>query len=282
MEVLRVIARKRLKGPEGEFYLDVKLKLRKEFLVILGHSGAGKTTLLRILAGLEDVESGYIEVDGEVWLNTQSGINLPPNKRSVGFVFQDYALFPNMTVYENVAYGMRKKDKRKVEELLKLVGIYGLKDRYPDELSGGQKQRVALLRALAREPKILLLDEPLSALDPETRFKLQGELKNFQRRFNIPTIMVTHDKQEALRLADRLIILNKGKIEKEGKPEEVFFYENNGEFVVNAYVLRKTPKGIILSVCQEALQIKVPEEKAKELKEGDLIRISSKTFNILT
>ena len=211
MIVIKV--KKRLHGAEGDFWLDVELELRDgEFLVLFGPSGSGKTTLLRCVAGLERPEEGYIEVNGEVWFDSKRGINLPPQKRHVGFVFQDYALFPNMSLLENVMYGMKRKDKEKALELLRKVRLEGLKDKRPNQISGGQKQRVALIRALAREPKVLLLDEPLSALDEELRAELQEELKSFQRSYNIPTLMVTHHKEEALRLADRIVRIKEGRV----------------------------------------------------------------------
>ncbi len=205
--------KKRLHGAEGDFWLDVELELRDgEFLVLFGPSGSGKTTLLRCVAGLERPEEGYIEVNGEVWFDSKRGINLPPQKRHVGFVFQDYALFPNMSLLENVMYGMKIEDKEKALELLRKVRLEGLKDKRPNQISGGQRQRVALIRALAREPKVLLLDEPLSALDEELRAELQEELKSFQRSYNIPTLMVTHHKEEALRLADRIVRIKEGRV----------------------------------------------------------------------
>ncbi len=205
--------KKRLHGAEGDFWLDVDIELRNgEFLVLWGPSGSGKTTILRCIAGLERPQEGYIEVNGEVWFDSKRGINLPPQKRHVGFVFQDYALFPNMSLLENVMYGMKRKDKEKALELLRKVRLEGLKDKRPNQISGGQKQRVALIRALAREPKVLLLDEPLSALDEELRAELQEELKSFQRSYNIPTLMVTHHKEEALRLADRIVRIKEGRV----------------------------------------------------------------------
>lgn len=211
MIVIKV--KKRLHGAEGDFWLDVDIELRNgEFLVLWGPSGSGKTTLLRCIAGLERPQEGYIKVNGEVWFDSKRCINLPPQKRHVGFVFQDYALFPNMSLLENVMYGMKGKDKEKALELLRKVRLEGLKDKRPNQISGGQRQRVALIRALAREPKVLLLDEPLSALDEELRAELQEELKSFQRSYNIPTLMVTHHKEEALRLADRIVRIKEGRV----------------------------------------------------------------------
>ncbi|MFN3567954.1 MAG: ABC transporter ATP-binding protein [Caldimicrobium sp.] len=216
--MIKVKVKKKLHGIRGDFWLDVDFKMGAEFVVLLGPSGSGKTTLLRTIAGLETPQEGYIEVNGAVWFDSIKGINLPPQKRQVGFVFQDYALFPNMTLFENVMYGMKKKNKEKALELLNKVKLEALKDKKPHQISGGQKQRIALIRALAREPQILLLDEPLSALDEDLRATLQEELKGFQRQYGIPTLMVTHSWEEALRLADKVIRIDEGKIKEEGEP----------------------------------------------------------------
>lgn len=152
--MIRLEVKKRLHGSQGDFYLEVSLEVKdKEFVVVFGPSGSGKTTLLRILAGLETPQEGYIEMDGEIWYDSKKGINLPPQKREVGFVFQDYSLFPNMSVFENVAFGMRRKDPNKVMELLRLAKMEELKDRKPNTLSGGQRQRVALLESFSERSK---------------------------------------------------------------------------------------------------------------------------------
>jgi molybdate transport system ATP-binding protein len=239
--MIRFSLKKKLHGAQGDFLLELEFEMgAEEFIVILGPSGSGKTTLLRILAGLEKPEEGYIEVKGEVWYDSKRGINLPPQKRDVGFVFQDYALFPNMSLFENIAFGMKKKDPQRVMELLKLAGLEQLKDKNPSVLSGGQKQRVALLRALAKEPKLLLLDEPLSALDPETAITIREEIKKFQRSFNIPTIMVSHNREDALSLADRVLLLSEGKIKSVGKPKDVLFSRRESpKFSLNGIILEK-------------------------------------------
>ncbi|MFN7066046.1 MAG: ATP-binding cassette domain-containing protein [Aquificaceae bacterium] len=217
--MIRVKVKKKLHGVKGDFWLEADLEMGAQFVVLLGPSGSGKTTLLRCIAGLETPQEGYIEVNGSVWFDSKRGINLPPQKRQVGFVFQDYALFPNMSLLENVMYGMKIKDKEKALELLKKVKLELLKDKKPHQISGGQRQRVALVRALAREPQILLLDEPLSALDEDLRATMQEELKNFQKEYAIPTLMVTHIWQEALKLADRIIRIEEGRIKEEVKPK---------------------------------------------------------------
>lgn len=208
----------------NEFGLDVTFGIpRGKVTALFGHSGAGKSSILRIIAGLETADSGAISHGTEVWFDKEKGIHLPPQRRSVGFVFQDFALFPHLTVEKNVAYGVKEKAKLKnLRELISLVGLTGYERYYPAQLSGGQKQRVALIRALAREPDLLLLDEPLSALDWETRRQLQEDLKSIINQFHVTTLYVTHDVTEVYKLADYVIALESGKIVKQGTPEDVF------------------------------------------------------------
>ncbi|MFA7022829.1 ABC transporter ATP-binding protein, partial [Aliarcobacter sp.] len=184
--------KKELHGSNGVMNLDINLSLQNgEFVALSGDSGSGKTTLLRVLAGLEEA-FGEIIVDGEIWLNEK--IKKPIQKRDIGFVFQDYALFENLSVIDNLLYV--KKDKDLAKQLLSLTDLYELKNRYPSSLSGGQKQRVSLCRALMKRPKILLMDEPLSALDPHMRLKLQDEILTLHKEFKTTTIMVSHDPSE--------------------------------------------------------------------------------------
>ncbi|MDY7577662.1 putative 2-aminoethylphosphonate ABC transporter ATP-binding protein [Herbaspirillum sp. RTI4] len=199
---------------------DIKLHVRKgEFVCLLGPSGCGKTTLLRIIAGLEVQDSGGLTMD-----QREIG-NLPPAQRNYGIVFQSYALFPNLSVADNIAYALRSnrlEKNRRVDELLDLVGLAGAEQRYPAQLSGGQQQRVALARALATSPRLLLLDEPLSALDAKVRERLRQELRNLQRKLGITTIMVTHDQDEALEIADTIVVMNEGRIEQIGSAEQIY------------------------------------------------------------
>ncbi|WP_448583726.1 sulfate/molybdate ABC transporter ATP-binding protein [Thermocrinis sp.] len=282
--MIKFKVKKRLHGAQGDFILDVDIEVGEgELLVIFGPSGSGKTTILRILAGLERPEEGYIEVNGSVWFDSKININLPPQKRDVGFVFQDYSLFPNMTVFENIAFGMKKKNPQKVIELLKLANMEELKNRKPTNLSGGQKQRVALLRALAREPKVLLLDEPLSALDPETALTLGEEIKRFQKRFSIPTIMVSHSKEETLKLADRVCQLSNGKVISIGKPKDVLFSRKlSPKFSLKGILLEKSfsdPVCILsVAVGSEVVQVVVSKEEGQELNVGDWVLLSTKAF----
>jgi iron(III) transport system ATP-binding protein len=193
-----------------------------EFLCVLGPSGCGKTTLLRVVAGLEPQDAGTVSLGG------RDVSRLPVARRNVGIVFQSYALFPNLTAAENVGYGLRNRVRdraevrRRVEELLLLVGLQDLGGKYPAQLSGGQQQRVALARAMALSPDLLLLDEPLSALDAQVRILLRAELRQLQRRLGVTTLMVTHDQEEALTMADRILVMDRGAIVQDGGPQEIY------------------------------------------------------------
>lgn len=202
---------------------DISLSIKKgEFICFLGPSGCGKTTLLRAIAGLD------LQSQGHIFMNGEDVSSYPPSMRDFGIVFQNYALFPNLTVNKNIAYGMqgrghkKKVVKQRVKELLNQVGLPDQGKKYPKELSGGQQQRVALARALAVSPGMLLLDEPLSALDAKVRAHLRHEIKTLQRDLGVTTIMVTHDQEEALSMADRIVLLRDGKIEQVGTPEDLY------------------------------------------------------------
>jgi molybdate transport system ATP-binding protein len=196
-----------------------------ELVALVGPSGSGKTTILRAIAGLYRPRLGKIICNGHIWLDTEARVNVSPQRRRVGLVFQDYALFPHLSTLDNVtsALGHRAGSERPIRarELLKLVHLEGLEQQRPAQLSGGQRQRVALARALAREPAVLLLDEPFSAVDQVTRRKLQRELVLLRRRINIPTLLVTHDLDEAAALADRICVLHRGRTLQQGPPLEV-------------------------------------------------------------
>ncbi len=190
--------------------------------VLYGPSGCGKTTILRCLAGLEQPERGVIRCGAVTWFDAAAGVCLPPQRRGVGFLFQEYALFPHLTVAANIGYGLARSERRRIAELLDLLQLTGLDERYPRQLSGGQQQRVALARALAPRPRLLLLDEPLSALDGPTREQLRGELRRLLATAATPAVLVTHDRVEAMALADQLIVLDAGKIRQAGPVHEVF------------------------------------------------------------
>ncbi len=199
---------------------DIHLDVRKgEFVCLLGPSGCGKTTLLRIIAGLETQNGGSLVMAG------RDISRLPPAQRNYGIVFQSYALFPNLTVAQNIGYALRtgRADKdRRVDELLDMIGLAETRDRYPAQLSGGQQQRVALARALATSPSLLLLDEPLSALDAKVRERLRQELRKLQRKLGVTTVMVTHDQDEALEIADTVVVMSQGRVEQSGTSEQIY------------------------------------------------------------
>ncbi|MGG1877350.1 ABC transporter ATP-binding protein [Paenibacillus cisolokensis] len=193
-----------------------------EFLTLLGPSGCGKTTILRMIAGFEQ------PTDGQVWLAGQNVTDVPASKRDLNLVFQHYALFPHMTVEDNIAFGLKMKKmpraqiKERVDEAAQMTQLSALRDRFPHQLSGGQQQRVAIARAIANKPKVLLLDEPLGALDLQLRKNLQSELKHLQRTLGITFVYVTHDQEEAMMMSDRIVIMNNGKVEQIGTPREIY------------------------------------------------------------
>jgi len=215
--MIQIDIHKRLHGSHGDMHLDVNLEIQKgEFIALMGESGSGKTTLLRVLAGLEKAE-GNIAVEDIAWLRSQK--MLPPQQREIGFVFQDYALFDNMSVEENLLFV--NDDKTLAKRLLEMTELTGLASRNVKGLSGGQKQRVSLCRAMMKKPKLLLMDEPLSALDPAMRTKLQDEILKLHKTFGTTTIMVSHDTDVSYHLADRILVLDHGKIVADGSPKEI-------------------------------------------------------------
>ncbi|EAJ7155964.1 sulfate/molybdate ABC transporter ATP-binding protein [Campylobacter jejuni] len=272
---------------KGKKQLELNTCLKaNEITAIFGESGAGKTTLLKIIAGLIKPEFGRIEVGDELWLDTQKNINLAIQKRKIGFVFQDYALFPNMSVKENISYAATSKQK--VEELLSLMNLENLAKIYPKHLSGGQAQRVALARALAREPKILLLDEPLSALDFKMRSFLQDELVKILQHFKITTLLVSHDLAEIYKLSHRILELSDGKIIKDARTNEFFTSSNLSAKLRLSATLLEIKKSDILMIFtlllnQDIVKITLSEEEFlrtyKNVKIGDTLLLSIKAFN---
>ncbi|MBA1438169.1 MAG: ATP-binding cassette domain-containing protein [Epsilonproteobacteria bacterium] len=260
--------------------LDLKLQINKgEFIALSGKSGSGKTTLLRILSGLEESNS-KIEVDGKIW---QDGLKKTPiQQREIGFVFQDYALFENMSVLKNLLYV--SNDKELAQHLLSLTALTQLADRLPHTLSGGQKQRVALCRALMRRPKILLLDEALSALDPTMRKMLQDEIIKLHKEFDLTTIMVSHDPSEIYRMASRVVVLEDGKIIKEGSPKEVFLQTSgSAKFSFSGEILEIIKVDVIniaiIAIGQQIVEIVVSDAEIKNLSIGQQVNISTKAFS---
>ena len=277
--MININIQKPLFGSNGQMNLDIDLQIQKgDFIALSGLSGSGKTTLLRIIAGLETA-SGKIKIEDDIWLDDK--YSLPPQKRDIGFVFQDYALFPNYTVLENLLYV--NKDINLANHLLNLTELNELKDRYPQTLSGGQKQRVSLCRAMMNRPKILLMDEPLSALDTNMRTKLQNEILALHKEFETTTIMVSHDPSEIYRLANRVVVLNEGKIINDGLPKDVllktsgsakFSFEGELLDIIKVDVIHIA----IISIGQQIVEVVIGNDEIKNLKVGDKIRVSTKAF----
>ncbi|PWE23632.1 molybdenum ABC transporter ATP-binding protein [Aliarcobacter skirrowii] len=272
--------KKELHGSNGVMNLDINLSLQNgEFVALSGDSGSGKTTLLRVLAGLEEA-FGEIIVDDEIWLNEK--IKKPIQKRDIGFVFQDYALFPNLSVIDNLLYV--KKDKDLAKQLLSLTDLYELKNRYPNSLSGGQKQRVSLCRALMKRPKILLMDEPLSALDPHMRLKLQNEILTLHKEFKTTTIMVSHDPSEMYKLASRVLVMSNGKIIDDGLPKEIllktqgsqkFSFEGELLDIIKVDVINIA----IVAIGQQIVEVVISNIEAQNLIIGEKVNVSTKAFS---
>ncbi len=274
---------KALHAAQGKALLDVACDIEPgEVVGIYGASGAGKTTILRILAGLLLPDKGHITVGEDVWLDTTAGRNVAPQKRSIGFVFQDYALFPNMTVKDNLAYALQKGQPATiVDELMELMELPQLRGRYPETLSGGQKQRVALARALVRQPQLLLLDEPLSALDNELRYRLQGHILQAHKRYGLTTILVSHDVPELFRMADRILVLEQGKVVKQGTPSQVFFNEEAGDaFQLVGDVIGIDAETQVITVLVYNNVVKIKHAEAAHYKQGDRVLVSADTFFI--
>jgi molybdate transport system ATP-binding protein len=227
---IRFTATKTLHTTRGPQQLDIAFEAKQgEILAISGPSGAGKTTVLRILAGLTTAETGHIQIDQETWLDTDQKINLPTRHRSIGFVFQDFALFPHMTVRKQLEFALPKNsDTQLINELLELMDLEALQHLRPALLSGGQQQRVAIARAIARKPRVLLLDEPLSALDDEMRGKLRDYILKARQRYHMTILLVSHHLPDIFRLADSVITLDQGRIVRQGTPADVFPQEKNG------------------------------------------------------
>ena len=271
--------KKELHGSNGVMNLDINLSLQNgEFVALSGVSGSGKTTLLRVLAGLEEA-FGEIIVDGEIWLNEK--IKKPIQKRDIGFVFQDYALFPNLSVLDNLLYV--KKDKDLAKQLLNLTDLYELKNRYPNSLSGGQKQRVSLCRALMKRPKILLMDEPLSALDPHMRLKLQDEILTLHKEFKTTTIMVSHDPSEMYKLASRVLVLKDGKIIDDGLPKDILLKTQGSQKFSFEGVLLDIIKVDVINIAivaigQQIVEVVLSHDEARKLQIGQKVNVSTKAF----
>lgn len=277
---------KKLNAASGSLELRINEKINGNCITaIYGASGAGKTTFLRILAGLMNPDKGSILVNNEQWFNHSTRINLKPQNRKIGFVFQDYALFPNMSVYQNLAFASPgKADSDRINKLIEITELGNLKSHYPATLSGGQKQRVALARALVQDPEILLLDEPLSALDVKTRIKLQDYILAVQQEFALTTIIVSHDIGEVVKLCDHVIELNNGVVKRTGTPSELFINKDlSGKLQLQGEVLKIEKHDIVymvtVSIHNNIIRVIATESESERLNIGDKVIVASKAFN---
>lgn len=278
--MIKIDINKQLHTTSGHVNLNINLKIKKnEFVALSGVSGSGKTTLLRIIAGLEEAQ-GEIEVFGQKWLSDMH--KLPSQKRGIGFVFQDYALFPNMNVLDNLLYV--NKDKELAHHLLELTDLLELKERYPNNLSGGQKQRVSLCRAMMNRPKILLMDEPLSALDTQMRTKLQHDILALHKEFDTTTIMVSHDPNEMYRLSSRVLVLEHGKIIKDGSAKEILLKTSGSQkFTLQGELLDIIKADVIniavVAIGQQIVEVVLDSSEAKNFQIGQSVNVSTKAFS---
>lgn len=285
-DVIYIDIEKQMLTANGQVNLSVKTAIQAgELVALFGESGAGKTTLLRILAGLVTPDRGQIKVGDRIWFDAENRINLPPQARNISLMFQDYALFPNMTVEQNIRFAQPLKNLVKVDELLELFGLSEFRKKKPNGLSGGQKQRVALARALAREPQLLLLDEPLSALDAAMRATLQEEIEKAHRLSGITTLMVSHDLNEVFRLANRVFCIENGSISRSGKPEDVFSDNSiSGKVQITGQIARIERQDTVnivtvISGSNQIIKVIAFDSDLENLKIGDRVMVYSKAFN---
>lgn len=284
--MFQISINKRLTMPDGIGPLSIETSIEKgEFVIIFGKSGVGKTSLLRMIAGLMRPESGVILADNEVWFDTDRKIDIPVQKRKIGFVFQDLALFPNMSVLENIQYAIKgKPDINKVTSLLKMVHLENLANRKPDTLSGGQRQRVALIRALAGSPELLLLDEPFSALDREMHHQLRKELYMIHKNLHLTTLLVTHDLADVYHLADKVIVIEQGSIVQSGTPNEVFGVREADDMLrVHGEIIQIKKSGVIhiaeILTGNTITRLVISEEEKSSLRPGMQVLICSGAFD---
>jgi len=271
---------KKLQGSVGDINLSINIHIKEhDFIAVSGKSGSGKTTFLRILAGLQEA-NGTIKIEDRFWLNKNKSI--PVQERDIGFVFQDYALFPNMSVEDNLLYV--SKDKELAKHLLSLTELDSLKKRLPNRLSGGQKQRVSLCRAFMRRPKILLMDEPLSALDPYMRSKLQHDILVLHKEFKTTTIMVSHEPSEIYKLANRVLVMEQGRVIEDGIPKDILLKTYGSQkFSLRGELLDIVKADIIyiavVAIGQQIVEVVLDEIEASSFRVGENVQVSTKAFS---
>ncbi|MBU1044045.1 MAG: ATP-binding cassette domain-containing protein [Candidatus Omnitrophica bacterium] len=272
----------------AEGLLDLKVKInvpKQEFITIFGKSGVGKTTLLRMIAGLLDPDDGFIQVDDVVWFDKQKKINLPADRRNLGFVFQEYNLFPNMSIRDNLRFAFKSKpDEPLIDYLLSRANLTKVENLKPDILSGGQKQRAALMRALVKKPKIFLLDEPLSALEESMRQNMQDLILELFEELKVSVFLVSHDLGEIFKLSNKVVVIDKGKIINQGSPLEVFAPGDiSCKFKFEGVILSIKKADlvyiVVVKINNQFAQVVATEEEIKGLKFGDHVIVGSKAFN---
>ncbi|GAB3654243.1 sulfate/molybdate ABC transporter ATP-binding protein [Echinicola sediminis] len=278
--------KKSLGTANSSIQLDIQLDIEEGQLVTLyGESGSGKTSTLRMLSGLLLPDEGQIIVAGKSWFDSKSKANLAPGRRKIGYVFQDYALFPNMSVKENLTFALAdKSDREIVRELIQTMDLEELQERKPDSLSGGQKQRVALARALVTKPRILLLDEPLSALDNKMRYKLQQYVLKIHQKYRLTTVLVSHDIGEILKLSDKVFELKEGQVIREGSPKQLFgLGSTSAKFQFTGEVVEIHMEQVIgiltLMIGNDMVKVVCDISDLQQLKVGDKVLVGSKAFN---
>jgi molybdate transport system ATP-binding protein len=285
--MIHITLSKALRFSAGKQNLSVDVELPEHTITALyGESGAGKTTLLKMIAGLIKPDEGFIKVNDAVWLHTKQGIHLPPQRRSIGFVFQDYALFPNMTVLQNLHFAAgKKRNDAFIQHLVDMVALQSFLHTKPAQLSGGQQQRVALIRALVRKPQLLLLDEPLAALDITLRQHLHTALQQLQSELRFTALLVSHDVAEVYTLAKRIIHLQQGEVIFQGTPQQLFGASSlSSKLQVAAKVLSITPNGVVyiveLLAATNLVKVIATAEEVSGVTIGDTVLLYTKAFHV--
>ncbi|MCE3039588.1 ATP-binding cassette domain-containing protein [Helicobacter anatolicus] len=275
--MIQISLQKQLSGAKGPFNLDLQANFQtNKTYAIFGESGSGKTTFFKMLCGITPPDSGYISYNNQVLYDKKAKINTPVWERNIGFVFQNYALFPHLNVYKNITFGLNKSLKSQVDSLISLLNLNQLCDKKPKHLSGGQAQKVALARSILQNPKILLLDEPFSALDQDTKTFLYQEFKNTLTHFNLTTFLISHDITEVLFLTDHVFVLEDGKFCKNGTPQEIFLEQKNHKIFGKILSIKKQGNKSVLQVLVQNMIFNFILENAdNSLKIGDMIAVDN-------